>query len=272
MLPAAPSLPDLLRQARSAVRLSQLALSFRLDVSQRHISFVENGRAQPSRALLHAWLQELDVPLAVRNVALDAAGYAPMYTAAQFGDAELAMAEAALRQLLHTHDPMPAWVIDAQWNVLQANQGAAWLVNTLAPSSSDWPPSRALNLVDLLVAPDGLLTHIVNLPEVGPAMLTHLRADARAHPALAPQVEALSDALRARLGATPVSSSAVRRALPVLPTRFATRYGILSFFTMLTTFGTPQDITLASLRVEHMFAADSMTAAVLATHVPAREP
>lgn len=270
MVPVTQSLPDLLREARSAVRLSQLALSFRLGVSQRHISFVESGRAQPSRALLSAWLQELDVPLAVRNLALDAAGYAPMYTAAQFGDADMALAESALCQLLQAHDPMPAWVIDAQWNVLQANHGAQWLVTTLAPSSMAAGSSRALNLVDLLVAPDGLLTHIVNLSEVGPSMLAHLRADARVHPVLAPKVNALTDALRARLGATIASAPTARPSLPVLATRFATPYGVLSFFTMLTTFGTPQDITLASLRVEHMFAADAATTEVLVTHVPRR--
>jgi hypothetical protein len=212
------------------------------------------------------------VPLAVRNVALDAAGFAPTYTATPFGDAELALAETALRQLLQAHHPMPAWVLDAQWNVLQANQGAQWLIATLAPSSSTATRSGPFNMVDLLVAPEGLLTHIVNLPEVGSAMLAHLRADARAEPALAPKVEALSDALRARLGATAGSPPMARRALPVLPMRLATRYGVLSFFTMLTTFGTPQDITLASLRVEHLFAADAGTAAVLATQVPRRDP
>jgi hypothetical protein len=234
------------------------------------VSFVENGRAQPSRSLLHAWLEELNVPLAMRNEILAAAGYAPTYTAAQFGDAELAMAESALRRLLDAHDPMPAWVVDAHWNVLQGNQGAHWLVTTLVPSAHAAASSSPFNMVDLLIAPGGLLTQVVNLAEVGPSMLAHLRADALAQPALAPKVDALSDALRARLGASPATRPTAGRLLPLLPTRFATRYGVLSFFTMLTTFGTPQDITLASLRVEHMFAADAETAAVLATQVPAR--
>jgi transcriptional regulator with XRE-family HTH domain len=263
------SLRQLLRQARTAARLSQLALSLRLGVSQRHISFVESGRAQPSRALLHTWLAELQVPLAVRNLALEAAGYAPTYTAARLGDAELAMAETALLQLLRSHDPMPAWVIDADWNVLQANCGARWLVETLATTSAP-PQGASLNMLDLLLAPDGLLARIVNLPEVGPAMLSHLRADASAHPALAPKVDALSAAVRARLGAATPLAPVARRLTPVLPTRFATPYGVLSFFTMLTTFGTPQDITLASLRVEHMFAADVATAEVLQAQVPRR--
>jgi len=270
MDPAPHVLPDLLRRARSDVGLSQLALSFRLGVSQRHISFVENGRAQPSRALLHAWLEELNVPLTERNVALDAAGYAPIYTASQLGDATLAIAQAALRQLLSVHDPMPAWVLDAHWNVLQANHGAQWLMTSLVPSAMHAETSRPLNLVDLLVSADGLLCHIVNLREVGPTMLAHLRADARAHAALAPKADALSEALRVRLGDTPTSRGAARSPLPLIPTRFATQDGVLSFFPMLTTFGTPQDITLASLRVEHMFAADAHTASVLATRVPPR--
>lgn len=98
-------------------------------------------------------------------------------------------------------------------------------------------------------------------------MLAHLRDDASVQPALTPKVEAFAALLRTRLGAQSLHSGWPRPAAPVLTTRFATPHGELAFFSMFTTFGTPQDITLASLRVEHMFAADEATRAVVAAQV-----
>jgi transcriptional regulator with XRE-family HTH domain len=185
-----PALSETLREARKMRRMSQLELSMRVGVSQRHMSFVESGRSNPSRELLMAWLQELEAPLAVRNAAMIQAGYAPAYSAAPLGDPALAQASAAMSQLLQAHDPMPALLLDADWNLLRRRLGAARL-------HAGWAPPMA----------------------------------------------------------------------PVLTTRFATVHGELAFFSMFTTFGTPQDITLASLRVEHMFAADDATRAVIRSQV-----
>jgi transcriptional regulator with XRE-family HTH domain len=122
----AENLPNTLQQVRKARRLSQLELSMRVGVSQRHVSFVESGRAKPSRSLLITWLQELDAPLPLRNAAMLQAGYAPAYSAASLTDPALAQANDALVQLLNAHDPMPAFVLDADWNVLHMNRGARW--------------------------------------------------------------------------------------------------------------------------------------------------
>lgn len=253
-----------LQGARRARRLSQLELSLRLGVSQRHISFVESGRARPSRELLLAWLGELDAALAVRNEALLQAGFAPVYSAAPLGDPALAQATGALLRLLEAHDPLPALLLDAQWNVLHLNRGGRWLAVALLPAGLlDVAP---VNLLDLMIHPEGFTRRIVNLQEVGPAMLAMLRHDAAAHPALAPRVEAFAALLRSRLGAEPRSSAAQPRP-PVLTTRFASAEGELAFFSLFTTFGTPLDITLASLRVEHLFAADAATQARLAALV-----
>src|SRR5512137_587657 len=116
------TLPATLQQARKSRRLTQLELSMRVGVSQRHVSFVESGRAKPSRELLMAWLHELDAPLVVRNAAMLQAGYAPVYSAAPLSDPALAQANDALVQLLRAHDPMPALVLDAQWNLLHSNR------------------------------------------------------------------------------------------------------------------------------------------------------
>ena len=268
------TLPITLQQARKARRLSQLELSLRVGVSQRHVSFVESGRAKPSRTLLMAWLQALDAPLAVRNAAMLQAGYAPAFSAVALTDPLLAEANDALVQLLQTHDPMPAFVLDALWNVLHANQGGQWLATTLMPSlaqslagSGAGVARLSLNMLDMLAHPQGFTQNMLNLHEVGPVLLAHLRDDASVQPALAPRVEAFAALLRDRLGAQHLHGGWPYQTAPLLTARFATPHGELAFFSMFSTFGTPQDITLASLRVEHMFAADAATRAVLAQQV-----
>jgi transcriptional regulator with XRE-family HTH domain len=261
-----------LRQARTARRISQLELSLRIGVSQRHVSFVESGRAKPSRHLLLAWLQELQAPLALANAALLQAGYAPAYSDSAPGDAALKPALAALAQLLAAHDPQPAFVMDMEWNLVNTNKGGQWLAHTLMPWLADLAPGTPLNMLDALIHPGGMTRAMTNLAEVGPALLAHLRDDACLLPALSPRVEAFAALLRQRLGvratqAAGFAAASPRQTSPVLTSRFATAHGSLAFFSMFTTFGTPQDITLASLRVEHLFAADDATKAVLAQKV-----
>jgi transcriptional regulator with XRE-family HTH domain len=262
------TLQDTLQRARRARRLSQLELSMRVGVSQRHVSFVERGRARPSRALLLAWLQALDAPLVVRNAAMLQAGFAPAYTAAPLNDPALAAAQEAVLQLLKVHDPMPAMVIDSQWNLLHLNRGARWLAATLVPWVTNLPSDAPMNLLDLLCHPEGFTRPIVNLREVGPSMLAHLRSDAAIHPQLVPRVASFAALLEQKLGPSALSADSHRPAAPVLTTRFATPHGELAFFSMFTTFGTPQDITLESLKVEHLFAVDDLTRSVLQRHVP----
>lgn len=260
-------LPDTLQRARQACRVSQLELALRLGVSQRHVSFVETGRARPSRELLTRWLGELDTPLALRNAALLQAGYAPAYRATNLDDPDLAPARAALQQLLNAHDPMPALVLDAQWNLLQLNRGGEWLAATLMAPEVLAGSGGAPNLLDMLVHPAGLTRQLINLREAGPAFLAQMRAEAALQPELTPKVEAFDALLRQRLnGRLPPAAQPAPQA-PVLTVRFATPWGELAFFRMFTTFGTPQDITLASLRVEHMFAADEATTAVVRAQV-----
>ena len=256
------SLQTTLQTARTSKRLSQLELSLRMGVSQRHVSFVESGRSQPSRELLLSWLHELQAPLALRNVALQQAGFAPVYRGSELADAVLAPVREALGRLLQAHDPMPAMVMDAAWNVLQMNRGAQWLATTLMPWVADLPPGQPINMIDAMLHPEGMTRHITNLEEVAPALLAHMRDDASVVPEILPRVEQLAQQMQQRLGKR-VLASWPRQMAPVLTTRFATLYGQLAFFSLFSTFGTPQDITLASLRVEHVFPADEATRAVL---------
>ncbi len=263
---ASPSLRDTLQTARKSKRISQLELALRMGVSQRHVSFVESGRAQPSRELLLVWLHELQAPLALRNVALQQAGFAPVYRGSELSDAVLAPASEALGRLLSAHDPMPAMVMDAAWNVLQMNRGAQWIALTLMPWIAHLPPAQPINMLDAMLHPEGMTRHMTNLEEVAPAILAHLRDDASAVPELLPRVELLAAQIQKRLGKRNLTPWP-RQMAPVLTTRFSTAYGELAFFSMFSTFGTPQDITLASLRVEHLFAADAVTRAVLTAQV-----
>jgi len=257
------SLQDTLRRARRGRRISQLELALDLGVSQRHVSFVESGRSRPSRELLISWLQVLEAPLALSNEALLAAGYAPAYSERHLGDPWLAEADQALEQLLRAHEPAPALVLDAEWNLVRLNGGARWLATTLMPAAADLLGRGPVNMLDLLTHPEGLSRHVSNLGDVGPRFLAMLRREVAAHPSLLPRVEAYEADLRARLGNTTASGSWPRPQAPVLTTRFHSPFGELGFFSMFTTFGTPSDITLASLRVEHMFPADEATRAVL---------
>ncbi len=256
------SLTQTLQTARKSKRISQLELALRMGVSQRHVSFVESGRARPSRELLLSWLHELQAPLALRNVALQQAGFASVYRGTELSDAVLAPVREALHHLLQAHDPMPAMVMDAAWNVLQMNRGARWMALTLMPWMAELPHDAPINLLDALLHPDGMAKHMTNLDEVAPAMLAHLRDDASVVPQLLPRVELLAAQFQQRMGKKALSPWPKQMA-PVLTTRFATQYGELAFFSMFSTFGTPQDITLASLRVEHVFAADEATRQVV---------
>jgi transcriptional regulator with XRE-family HTH domain len=261
------ALTTTLRQARRVSRLSQLELSLRMGVSQRHVSYVESGRAKPSRELLRAWLHELNAPLVVRNEAMLLAGFAPVYGDVPLGDPALAQQDEALSHLLRAHDPMPAFLMDAKWNLLRANRGGKWLGAILVPGLAGRPDDGPLNMLDALCHPEGFARHLLNLAEVGPVLLARLRVESAAQPALEPKVEAFAALLRSRVGNHEVRIGVPQRMAPVLTSRFATPCGELAFFSMFTTFGTPQDITLASLRVEHLFAADEVTREVLRAQV-----
>jgi transcriptional regulator with XRE-family HTH domain len=259
------TLRDTLQQARKAKRLSQLELSLRIGVSQRHLSFIESGRARPSRNLLLSWLQELGAPLTIRNRAMLQAGFAPVYADASEGISVEARepAQSALRQLLKAHDPLPAYVIDAHWNLVDFNQGGRWLAKVLMPWTAELPDDTPINLLDLMVSPNGITKNLLNLAEVGPALLAHIRDDADALPELRPKVEAFAALLKIRIGEKYIHRSWSQRVPPVLTSKFGTQWGELAFFSMFTTFGTPQDIKLESLRVEHMFPANQQTRSVL---------
>ena len=250
----------LLRDWRVRRRRSQLDLSLDVGVSARHLSFVETGRSRPSPELVLAVADELDVPLRERNALLLAAGYAPRYTETSLDADEMARVRAALQRMLDGHDPYPGVVIDRLWNVVLANRAAA-LLTAGVPAPLLGPP---LNVFRVCLHPEGLAARTRNFPEWSAYLLgqlhrlTVLTADA--------ELRALTDEIATYPNLPPARDW--RHATPdepqlLVPVRVDAGDAELSMFTTLTTFGTPQDITLAELAVELFYPADDASEAML---------
>ncbi len=252
MTSAAPIAGTHLRALRTARRLSQMELSMRAGVSQRHLSWIETGRARPSREMLLALLDALDAPLPERNDSLLAAGYAPAFAQRPLAAPEMQPVRAAVQHLLDAHDPAPALVLDAAWNVVQVNGGLHRLLALLGvdPSLLDGSP----NMLELTFAPGGLRTLFVNADEVCQDVWSRANREAAHVPELARRIERL----RAHAPAS-APRAALQHQAPLLLARLASSRGELAFFSTFTTFGAPLDVTVASLRVEHLFPADART-------------
>lgn len=243
-----------LRAWRGRRRLSQLELALRSDVSARHLGFVEVGRAAPSRALVLRLAEELDVPLRERNVWLVAAGFAPTFSGRSYGDPSLDAVRAAIAATLEAHKPFPAFAIDRQWNVIASNAALPELYEEVAPELLE-PP---VNVLRLTLHPRGLASCIVNLREWADHLLTRLRreleltADQRLQ-ALLEEGEAFCAGLKPRRG-EPREPHAL-----AVPLRLRTRRGELAFFSTVTVFGTPVDVTLSEIALEMLYPADRET-------------
>jgi transcriptional regulator with XRE-family HTH domain len=252
---------DLLRDWRLRRRLSQLDLATEAEISARHVSFVENGRARPSREMLLRLADQLDIPLRERNRLLLAAGYAPIYPERTLDDPAMHAAREAVDLVLAGHEPFPALAIDANWTLIAANRAVAPLLEGIAPELLE-PP---VNVMRLSLHPDGLAPRIMNLVQLRGHLLERLerQAELTANPAANALLEELRgyDPGRVSRPRKPGNEPAVTDI--VVPMRLQTPHGILTFITTTTVFGTPLDITLAELAIESFFPADPQTHAVL---------
>jgi transcriptional regulator with XRE-family HTH domain len=253
------SFGSLMREWRQRRRLSQLALALECGISQRHLSFVESGRATPSREMVLRLAEQLDVPLRDRNALLLAAGYAPVFHARPFDDPALAVARRAVERLLEAHEPFPALAIDRHWYLVGANRPLRALIAAVDPSLLA-PPVNALRVS---LAPHGLAPRIANLTQwrahvfdrlerqlrsTGDRALAELLAELRAYPAPSPVDEA-------HIGDD--------GAGVLIPLRLHTDAGPLSFISTTTVFGSATEITLSEIALETFLPADAETAARL---------
>jgi transcriptional regulator with XRE-family HTH domain len=255
---AAATFGQLLRRWRRLRGASQLALSLEADVSARHLSWLESGKAQPSRAMVLRLAERLDLPLRERNALLLAAGYAPMYGERPLADPALAPARAALQRLLDAHEPAPALAVDRHWNLVAANRAVPLLLQAVAPALRA-PP---VNVLRLSLHPQGLAPMIENLGAWREHVLARLQRQIHATGDAA--LVALRDELQA-LPAPPAHPDPGQADEVVVPLVLATPYGRLSFLTTVTVFGAPHDVTLAELAIETLLPADAATAQALRT-------
>lgn len=236
-----------LRRLRRQAGLSQLDLALLAGVSQRHLSCVETGRAKASTSTLHALLSALQVPLDQCNEVFLAAGYAPRYMASAADAPAMKMVHDAVEHILQANNPAPAIVIASNWDITAANASAGLLFAMAGVATSS---TSGLNLLDTLLRPGGLGDHLVNADEIRAIAWQRAAREAVSNPDLARLLQDLPvpPALAAD---TPVSA--------LVLTRVRTAEGELRFLSTFTTFGMPQDITVASLRIEHLVPADSET-------------
>ena len=253
-------LGDLLREWRAARRLSQLDLALAAEVSTRHLSCIETGKARASRETLARLAAALDMPLREHNALLLAAGYAPEFPEHAWQTPALDRMRQAVELILAHQEPYPAFVLDRQWNVVMAN-AAAMRVNQLL---MDGRESRHGNLLHQVFDPDDFRRVILNWAEVAEKFLHHLHAQIAAAPT-DPMPRRLLQQIAAYPDVPAIGKvQGAQAPAPVLTLVFRSRIGELRFFETITTFSMPRDVTLDELRIECAFPADDRTAAVCA--------
>lgn len=260
---------ELLRSWREVRRLSQLDLALEANVSARHISFIETGRANPSREMVLMLATVLDVPLREQNTLLQAAGFAPAYRETSLTDPQMAQVRQALELILRQQEPFAALVFDRKWELVMANQAYARLVTALAGRAEliiepyTVAPKPRLNLLRALFAPDGWRPFVVNWEALAKAMLTRWRREI----VLEADVEA-QQLLQEVLGYPDVPARwrnpdwASAQDL-LVPVELQMGEHTLKLFTTITTLGSPQDITLQELRIEAFHPVDEATAQIV---------
>ncbi|GAA4328281.1 helix-turn-helix transcriptional regulator [Variovorax defluvii] len=258
---AADSFGAHLRRWRQHRRLSQLDLANEAQVSTRHLSYVETGRAEPSREMVLRLAERLDVPLRERNTLLVAAGYAPMYRQRSLDDPALAPARQAVELVLKGHEPFPALAVDRHWNLVAHNA----LVPLLMEGASPHLLTPPVNVLRMSLHPQGVAPRIANLAQWRAHLLERLQQQ------IATTGDTTLAALHDELAAYPapqVSHDTPGNHSPLagvaVPFQYVTPHGVLSFISTTTIFGTPVDVTLQELAVESFFPADPQTAALLA--------
>ena len=249
----------LLREWRVRRRMSQLDLAGEAEISQRHLSFLESGRARPSRDMVLHLADQLDIPLRERNHLLLAAGFAPRYGERKLDDPSLAAAREAIRLVLKGHEPNPAIALDRHWHMVEANAGIAPLLAGIADPKLLDPP---VNVLRLSLHPQGLAPRILNLFEWRSHLIEQLKRqlDATGDPALA---ELERELLAYPFGPRTQRAQDTGPSAIAHPLKLRVGSEVLTFISTTTVFGTPLDVTLSEIAIESFFPADEATANAL---------
>ena len=257
----ATAVGGLIRQWRERRRLSQLSLALDAEISARHLSFLETGRANPSREMVLLLARVLEVPPRGRNELLLAAGYAPVYHERGLDAPEMAQVRRALEFTLRQQEPYPALVVDGRWNILMSNEGSSRLMGLFldpAEAAALGPP----NALRLFYHPRGMRPFIVNWQATAGALIQWLHRDMlRGHPETARLLDELLSYPDVPKAWRTLDLDAP--AAPFLAVELAKDDLHLTFFSTLTSLGVPYDITLDELRVECFFPADEGSEALM---------
>lgn len=255
--PSAAHVGMLLREWRATRRLSQLDLALAADISARHLSCVETGKAQPSRELVMRLADTLNMPLRECNALLVAAGYAPKYPETSLQTPALTQIRHAIELMLNQQEPYPAFLLNQYWDILAANRAAARMAHFVLRGAS----SPHNNMIRQIFDPNDLRSAITNWEDVAGDLMRHLHDAVAARPTDTTARALLDEALAYpgvpmpwRLREPGIAPS------PLLTTVFRVDHQQLSFFSTITTFGTPRDVTLDEMHIESCFPMDEATA------------
>lgn len=253
------SFSDLLKEWRARRRVSQLDLALEAEISQRHLSFMESGRAKPSREMVLRLAEGLDMPLRRRNQMLLAAGFAPSFAERKLDDQALAPAMLAVEQVLKGHEPNPAIAVDWQWNLIAGNRAIGPFLADVEYAELLKPP---VNVLRLSLHPKGLAPRILNLGAWRAHLIDRLRRQVEASGDEG--LERLLGELSAYPGQPGISKSTPHEGQDIaVPLQIRMNGEVLSFISTITVFGTPLDISLSELAIESFFPADAATRAIL---------
>jgi transcriptional regulator with XRE-family HTH domain len=257
--PSHQPIGPMLRAWRSARGKSQLALASEAGVSTRHLSFLETGRASPSREMVLTLAEHLEVPLRDRNLLLQAAGFAAVYSETPLDAPTMSEVRGALQHILQASEPNPTLVVNRRYDILLANDAAVQLLSFFAPS---WRGRN--NLALMLLAHEGLRPAVLNWPEVASHVVQRLRGELstvvtrdRADEEMLARAIATAGELR------DAAHDSTRPPAILIPVKLQREALLLELFTTITTLGTPLDITLQELRIETLFPANERSRTAL---------
>lgn len=257
MDPSTETFGPMLRRWRERRRLSQIDVALAAQSSTRHLSYLETGRAQPSREMIGRLAEVLEIPLRGHNALLLAAGFAPAFRESALDALPAAMA--AMERVLQAHRPYPAFVVDQQWQVVLSNAALPQLYEGCA----DTLMAQPVNAMRLMLHPNGMAPRILNY-EAWRRHCLHL---------LRQQIESRASEFVEHLHEEVAGYPAPRQTDPApstdgvdrfaTPLRIATRHGPVSFLSTITVFGTASDVTLSELALEMLFPADEATTRIV---------
>jgi transcriptional regulator with XRE-family HTH domain len=254
---AARPVGRLLKEWRQVRRQSQLDLALDAGISTRHLSFVESGRANPSRDMVLLLAEALHVPFRERNELLTAAGFAAIYRDTGLNAPDLTHARKAIDLILQHQEPYPAVVMDRYWNLLDSNRAARRLFEFLLGGSA--PPGPP-NVIRLMFHPAGVRQWVSNWESVAASLIQRMHREAVGG-APDDMTRKLLEEAAALAGVPPrmIARGMDGPVLPLLPVQFRKDQLAMDFFSTVTTLGSPRDVTLQEIRIECFFPANEAT-------------